>query len=432
MSTNKYKWLTLGLTSIVISGCAVGNKSHLNLGIADAFRKSKNCLLKKKLGYRAPATGATFGYANPVDHGVPVEDGVVTVVPDQSASIVSSDCSCNSSVSDSEFYMPVETAYEMVDPPVASDGDNLLPAALPAAALPAAALPVEASQDNSGLENPLPPAIEVPETPSTPSISVDPTEEEGIIETLDSASVDIDETKEDLKIIPEKDETSILDTAVMPLEVKTPTSAGQSVVEQRTKMLTLTARPVQSHQVADAQSRLPNKASMQQVTHKRHFRQQNALRPLHQKFRGEPLEYTAEAPGPLKFKPLPVMSKESEKKKTSDSNTGAPALKTSRSIENLDQSSSKTQRLPAPEQKLAPEAEKESVIKIARLPILKAESTSSAAIGSLRNFTNVRDLDPGFDKEYQLRKNAEAAALKAAQISADNLSEASDDLSIEH
>ena len=99
--------------------------------------------------------------------------------------------------------------------------------------------------------------------------------------------------------------------------------------------------------------------------------------------------------------------------------------------EKLERSSTKMQRLPSQVQELESETEEGSVIKIARLPILKAESTSSAAIGSLRNFTNVRDLDPGFDKEYYSRKKAEAAAARAAQVIADKVSGASDDLLIE-
>lgn len=429
MSTNKYKWLILGLASIVVSGCHVSSKPNLNLGIADAFRKSRNCLAKKKLGYRAPATGTNFGYAPPVNNAVatsiPYQDfsvapSEVTVMPDQSSSIVASDCNCNNGAyvpPVTEFYMPVP-AKVVVDSPTETVGSTVLPPAT---------LPFEASEDNLELENPLPAPIEVPETPS---IDLDPTEEQGIIETLDSALIAPGELDEELKITPKKDEASILDTAVKPLEAKTPTSAGESVVDQRTKMLTLTARPVQSHKAANTNTRL-TKVDMQQVTHKRHFRQQNALRPLHQKFRSEALEHTAEAPGPLKFKPLPVLKKETPPGKTSGINTGAPALNTGPVSEILEQSSTKMQRLPSTDQETESEVEKESVIKIARLPILKAESTSSAAIGSLRNFTNVRDLDPGFDKDYYSRKNAEAAAAKAAEIIAERLSDASDDLSIE-
>jgi len=198
----------------------------------------------------------------------------------------------------------------------------------------------------------------------------------------------------------------ILDTAAKPLEAKTleantleantleaktPTSAGQSVVEKRTKMLTLRARPVQSHQPFDTRTRQKKKVEMQQVTHKRHFREQNSLRPLHQnqKVGSKPLERTAEIPAPVKFKPLPVLSKESPTGKTSGTNTESSTLNSAPISETLEQSSTKMQRLTSPVEVIEPETEKESVIKIARLPILKAENTSSAAIGSLRNFTNV-------------------------------------------
>ena len=448
MSTNKYKWLSLGLASIFVSGCAVGGKPNLNLGIADAFRKTKAHLLKKKLSYEAPIANTNFGYAHPVDTVAPTCQDCASTVSDvtiltESALPAPSDCGCNGDSSVyyppvTEFYMPVAPTQELAEPTAQPSSSNLLPVT---------ALPFEASDDSLELENPLPAPVEAPATLTAPAI--DPTEEEGIIKTLDSASIDhdeveetMDEINEDLEILPKKDETSILDTAAKPLEAKTleantleaktPTSAGQSVVEKRTKMLTLRARPVQSHQPFDTRTRQKKKVEMQQVTHKRHFREQNSLRPLHQnqKVGSNPLERTAEIPAPVKFKPLPVLSKESPTGKTSDANTGAPSLNSGPISETLEQST-KMQRLTSPVEVIEPETEKESVIKIARLPILKAESTSSAAIGSLRNFTNVRDHDPGFDKDYYSRKKAEAAAAKAAQVIEDTVSELSDDVSIE-
>ena len=282
MSTNKYKWLSLSLASIFISGCAVGGKPNLNLGIADAFRKSKSCLFKKKLSYGAPAPVANtnFGYAHPVAptcQDCAATQSVVTVTPDQSVSSAPCDCSCNGGTCApvTEFYMPVAPTQDLVEPTPQPTSDNLLPVT---------ALPFEASDDSLELENPLPP-VEVPDTPAIPAVDVDPTTvEEGIIDTLDSASVDHDEAEEaldEIDMTPKKDETSILDTAAKPLETKTPTSAGESVVEQRSKMLTLHARPVQSHRDSSVQSEQKT-VEMQQVTHKRHFRQQNSLRPLHQ------------------------------------------------------------------------------------------------------------------------------------------------------
>jgi len=117
------------------------------------------------------------------------------------------------------------------------------------------------------------------------------------------------------------------------------------------------------------------------------------------------------------------MPHEASQRKTSDANTGAPPLNQSSNLKALDQSTFKVQRLPSPPKKIESETDEGSVIKTARLPILKAESTSSAAIGSLRTFTNVRDLDPGFDKGYYARKKAETASLKGVQVIADEASE---------
>ena len=252
MSTRKYSWLALGLASIVVSGCAVGNKPHFNLGIADAFQKSKCCLWKKKLGYNAPAISSKFGYANPVN-SAPLHSAAVampstfhaptlsevTVLPAQPTVITSpigtsnggcSSC-CNSCASDTEFYMPTET----VSLPTSAEAVN---------PVPVTSLPFEGTTDSPQLENPLPAAIEAPSNPITPPSD----EEEGLIETLDSASIDVEEVDETLEVIPEKDESSILETAAKALKAKTPTSAGESVVDERSKMVILTARPVQSHQ----------------------------------------------------------------------------------------------------------------------------------------------------------------------------------------
>ena len=173
MSTNKYKWLTtLGLASIVVSGCHVGSKPNLNLGIADAFRKSRNCLAKKKLGYRAPATGTNFGYAPPVNNAVPTSSyqdfspapSEVTVMS-ESPSTAASDCGCNNGAyvpPVTQFYMPPAQEVVVESPTVTES----------VVVLPPATLPFEESEDTLELENPLPAPIEVPDTPS---INVDPT-----------------------------------------------------------------------------------------------------------------------------------------------------------------------------------------------------------------------------------------------------------------
>jgi len=193
MSTNKYKWLTLGLASIFISGCAVGGKPNLNLGIADAFRKSKAHLCKKKLSYQAPAINTNFGYTQPINNAAaPCAECAaaptfsdVTVVPDQSILSTPCDCSCNGGTcgTTTEIYTSEGPTQAVVEPIAESNSGDLLPAT---------ALPFETSDDSLELENPLPAPVEVRETPTIPAIDVDPTEEEGIIETLDSASIEHD------------------------------------------------------------------------------------------------------------------------------------------------------------------------------------------------------------------------------------------------
>ncbi len=445
MSTKKFKWLTLGLASIVVSGCAAGSKPNLNLGIADALRKSKACLFKKKLSYQTPASNTRFGYATPV-----TSDSVMlpsttsrpiassqSPIYHQSAenpSVLSSDCNCstanNVAVPSSGFYMPPPPAIETpASTPSMSEGS-----AGSFDSVPTLELPHDTSVDHLQLQNPLPPAVEVPTTQPNPSVGLNESGsdvEERIIDTLDSASLDFDELKETPVVTPKKDEASILETAAKALEAKTPTSAGQSVVERRSKIVTLTARPAQSHQVFDAQTARKTQADMQQVTHKRHFRQQNSLRPLHTQFRRNAVEHTAEVPSVIKFKPLPVLSKESPAEQPSGVNTGAPALKQKSLPKVLKNSSTGIQHLPAPVPDPKSIEEQGSVSKIGRLPILKAETVSSAAIGGLRNFTNVRDLDPASDKSDNAGTNAETATVKATAVTTITVSDSDDELAIQ-
>jgi hypothetical protein len=291
-----------------------------------------------------------------------------------------------------------------------------------------AALPFEASTNSNELENPLPPAVEEPEAPLLDLI---PDEEEGIIQTLDSASIkteEPEEAEEEITIKPKRDEASILETAATSLESSTPTSAGTSVMDRRTKMLTLTARPVQSHRGIQATE--SEQIEMRQVTHKRHFRQQNALRPLHRQFRNGPLEHTAEIPAPVKFKPLPVLPTSSSKQESVDTTTGAAAFRRTPVPQNQEQSSGTLQESSAFEREGDSETGAGSVIKIGRLPILKAESSPSASISSLKNFTNVRDHGARFHDDQHSRERA-ILATQTAEPLAEKISDAGDDLSIQ-
>ncbi len=426
MRTQKYKWLTLGLASIVISGCAVGSqpKLNLNLGIADALRKSRDSLTKKKLSYKAPDASSKFGFSNPSTSAQPTRLPSIGTLPSlknvpllsgrssaspvsESSSVLTSDCGCtgNNAASTMELDTPTGSSAEPVAPPL-HDGSEYVDS------VPPAILPFEDSASELGLENPLPPAVEMPATELVPSGEMNhtsPDEEEGTIETLDSAAHELDNTNELLDVTPKKDENSILETAAKALEGQIPTSAGHSVVEQRSKMLVLTARPAESHQVFDRTARVANKSGTQLVTHKRHFRQQNALRPRRSPFRSEAIEHTAEAPAPVKFKPLPVLPPASHSHNATEKNTGAPKLNR-QPASKPQEGTLEIRRLPEADGNHAPAAKRGNIIKTARLPILKTETTAAASIGSLRNFTNVRDLDA----DYYRRKKEEITTIKAA------------------
>ena len=365
----------------MLSGCTAGGKPNLGLGIYDAFHKSKACLFKKKLGYETPAvTQNPFGFANQnvhVQNSVLPTEGSYPAISEHASSC---GCGCSgtpisapvSTVPSQEFYMPVapnalnlqssdnEGGLVVVDSTDEPAGSDVSPQALPL-------------ENELPAENPLPAANPLPgfQPNSDTSNEIDLDKEEGLIETLDSASTEVPEAT------PEKDENSILDTAgLFPesmFEGRVPTRVGKSVFDPEPKMVTLTARPAESHQVFNAADRLAKSAetATAQASHKRSYRQQNALRQKRDLV-APTFDRTAEAPAPVKFKPLPTL----------------PA-----------KNSDDSQKQPEPQP---------SKIETARLPILRATTTSSASISALRNFTNVRENDPNFDQDYYSGKTLTA------------------------
>ena len=363
----------------MLSGCTAGGKPNLGLGIYDAFHKSKACLFKKKLGYETPAvTQNPFGFANNnVNEHSPVLPTEGSY-PAYSEPVSDCGCGCNgtpisapvSTVPSQEFYMPVapnalnlQGSNNEEGPVVLNSSDASLDSVVSPQALPL--------ENELPAENPLPAANPLPgfQPNSDTSNEIDLDEEEGLIETLDSASNRAPD------VTPKKDENSILDTAAKAheqmFESLVPTRVGKSVFDPEPKMVTLTARPAESHQVFDAADRLAKSVKTAQVSHKRSYRQQNALRQKRDMV-APTFDRTAEAPAPVKFKPLPTL----------------PA-----------KNSNDSQKQPEPQP---------SKIETARLPILRATTTSSASISALRNFTNVRENDPNFDQDYYSGKTLTA------------------------
>ena len=405
MSINKYQWLTLTLASLIVSGCATGGKPFQGLGIADALRKTKTSLHNKKLSYQSQAP-SQFGFATPTNHlpsasATPTplswENGAVSfdsqgndVTLPADASTPCSSCGVNHgrAIVHEEFYLPPRT--EAVTATTSGQVSELAPidSATSRLVLPFDSQP---TVPNTPIEsNPLPGFDAQPSSSNNLDISSDD-DEEGIIDTLDSAASQPTQEEDFSNTTPSKDETSILDTAVKALEGRTPTSTGPSVVDRNASMLVLTARPVESHTVFDSEARMAaiSKASdNKQVIHKRHYRQLNALRHNRPGLKMDVYEHTAELPQTSKFKPLPILKQNGPVSKT---NTGAPALKAKPKRQSLKTDSVEVQSPPLPTMITAPK--KRLVQRLNRQPILTANSSSGATIGALKSFTNVRTDD---------------------------------------
>lgn len=450
MRSKQTKWLTLGLTSVLLGGCSAGGVNQFTSGVRNAFQKTRVCLLKgthAKGSSRQSccrAEGATAAASSTwmptiVDQNTTAWPGDhLEVVPDtqsQSQSVVEATPS-NRSQAESlktfhkpapiEYYMPPGRTPEtqIVTPPSSPSGQSSRRAF-------DALTPLDfdkSSEANISGENTLPntlpkgnsmpPANELPgeiepaestgggfDEISAPANNDASNETLRMLESINAgaeAEADVNEGEEETSVFesaslqrrlafaePKPTEAPAVDTANQLLPMDTVLAeADREKVD--TKILTLTARPVQSHRVQDSDSRRSLQTDTVQVTHKRTFRRQNSLRPQRPRISFDRYEHTANANPTVHFKPLPAMEGQQDSAKSTllENNRHRDDSKSNVSD---DQPSATFRRLPEPGVfgSVFSHQQKET----ARRPLLRVTNASQASITSLKNFTNVRDLE---------------------------------------
>ena len=379
MRLKYHSLIALGISSIILNGCASSGGGFLNLGVVDALKKSKACLFKQKLGYTTTPlanTGLslpTFGTKPTLSSGPVMIDNYA--VPQATSSAPTSDCGCNagSSIVDSsqyseKYYMPIRTDLtpQIVEPPIDAVPSPLMEdAELPSInPLPSETLDSDSGKGFDSLDT---------EGSFDPLGQTDSTE----FDSPDSETAESDDREQVVDGQKSKDQSifeaaKLKESKTMKFDEATdPTHAGHSVVDQKPTMLTLHARPAQSHNVFDKAAQQQKSIETMQASHKRNFRQQNALRPKGMEFNDRGYRQAMNTDQAIEFKPLPPVKE----------NKPAPAV--------------------TPETKLAPlPALKENTHKMQngrtrtaavspRVPILRATTASSASILSLKNLANV-------------------------------------------
>ena len=429
MRLKYHSLIALGISSIILNGCATGGGGFLNLGVVDALKKSKACVFKQKLTYTTTPIGnsglslPTFG-SSPTHSSGPVivnshtAPQQVTSFPPmsqpapiaQAAPTSSCGCSAGSSIVDSsqynsqhdaQFYMPARTdqTSEIVEPPINAVPNRLiespnLPSVNP---LPTETLDSDNSEgfdtfDTEGELEPLGQIEKMNPINSAPKVIAEKSyysrdaETEAVESNVNDQSI-----FEAAKV--KESKTMIFD------EATDPTHAGHSIVEQKPAILTLHARPAQSHHVFDRAAQQQKSIATMQASHKRNFRQQNTLRPKIAELNSRDYRQAMKPEPTVEFKPLPPVIE----------NTTAPAI--------------------APETKLAPlptqkeDSQKDQDIRTRtaetspRVPILRATTASSASIRSLTNIANVLQGNKSPQQQYEAdRRTAQGSATSSVQV----------------
>jgi len=391
----KYQSLiALGISAVIFSGCTTSSGGFLNLGITDALRKSRACIFKQKLGYSKTSLGTsglslpTFGSKPTLASGPVIVDSytIPQEIPTASQGIPG-DCNCNagqnSVLSTQEYYMPhreyVNEAVESYPSEIISPPIDTVPGQL----LEDAELPQV---------NPLPLHDSVPAKGN----NYDDLDTEGTFEPLglneDDDARDDDEAASQEKIVDGQSDNdqSIFESAALEKRSKikfdTVTAHSQKrgrASEQNSTMLTLHARPAQSHNVFDQEASKRKSIETMQASHKRNFRQQNALRQLPNKLQGRGYRQARNTSDEINFKPLPPVSQSTPVPVLLPKTKQAPLLKTDI---NRDTSSEKIQN---GKTRTADAASNQTVKADQRVPLLRATTVSTASILSLKNLANV-------------------------------------------
>lgn len=447
----KYKSLiALGISTVIFSGCTSNGGGFLNLGVADALRKSRASIFKQKLGYTKTPVGntglslPTFG-AQPTAATSPVAIDSYALpqngpsVPLETPSSPTSDCGCGEHTvlsSDQQFFMP-QSPYvverepssevlqqpptEVVTPPVAAAEPSTAPAIdeLPAA-------------------NPLPPAVSAPVTKPNKNNNFQEFDTEGTLEPLGQI-----DTSDDFQIEPPEEVASqeIAPQEIAPQELAPEEIAPEEIAEDHSEkdqsifeqaesvkrapvkfdlatdtsradrarepkkpaMLTLHARPAESHNVFNRAKPTPKSLETVQASHKPYYRQLNALRQQPTKVSEPSYRQARNTADEIDFKPLPPVVE------TPETGTLTPKTKMAPLKEmKINQSAPKVE-IQNRNTRTANAAKNHTVNVTPRVPLLRATTVSSASILSLKNLANVIQDNQNQQRFYQAKRQTNSA-----------------------
>ena len=399
----KYQSLiALGISSVIFSGCSTGSGGFLNLGIGNALQKTKICAFKNKLTYEQTPIGSTglslptFGSA-PTNIGhqqighqqinaAPAPISNYSVMQAPVAAPAANDCGCNANSATTspsyvqEYYMPVSPVQvdtvpsaptmniesqpvDIVEPPIesvrpGSNGSNELP--------PINVLPGEFEQDSGSKFDSLDETDSLGPTGSKAddgfSLETGEDNSDKVVDGLNHSSEDksiLESAKRKRLRSPDTD------------KITRPSQQIATIEDVETKMVTLHARPAQSHNVFDRASQQRKALETMQASHKNQFRQQNSLRQPQLPAMNTNYRQASNTDGAIEFKPLPPVN-----------NEVIPTPKTNLQPLQESEETRFAETLDNHTAALNPAASR-------RVPLLRATTASSASILSLKNLANV-------------------------------------------
>ncbi len=361
----KYQSLiALGISSAILSGCTVGS-GFLNLGVVDALKESQANIFKQRLAYKKTALGntglwrPTFGTHSALEpsHRPTATDDFIfsTAAPSHVFTEgTSADgefgcgvCECNAHPG-TQYYM-YQRSYDVMETPSAQIAEPPARTALeiPAKLIKASSMPQSNPLPNDALK--LDPARGHDDLDSVESL-----------EPLGQLAPPEDSEQSDQVLAGQLGrEQSIFEPAAKSMlksdAATAPAHAGRSVVENKSAILTLHARPAQSHNIFDRAAHQQQSLETMQAGHKRGFRQQNALRKTETSFGDRSHRQAMNNQPSIEFKPLPSVTK----------TTPTPAYT-----------------------RIADATDNHTAHASPRIPILRATTVSSGSILSLKNFAS--------------------------------------------
>lgn len=416
--------IALGISSVILGGCTAGSGGFLNVGVVDALRKSKACVFKQKFTYQKTPIGKTgltlptFGTRPSVASQPVVLDSYS--VPQTGTPTITSGCGCDAGQSivssDQQYYMPtrsrtpdviemspgqiVEPSIDAVPAPLIHDAE--LPSVNP---LPGDNLDFDAGEDFDSIDT---------------EGSLEPIGQSNDTKANESDQMVDGQNGNDKSVF---EAAKKFNDAEIPFnEAPQPTHAGHSVVQQKPEIVTLHARPAQSHNVFDRAAQQQKSLETMQASHKRNFRQQNALRQRRTNFGAHGYRQAMNTDQPIEFKPLPPVKQATPAPESTPDlkpkTERVPLPKTSRGTqqENCTRMANAWNDQTANKQAV----EKQAANKPPRVPILRATTASSASILSLQNLANViNDSHEGQRKYDADLRTAQGSASTSVEVKSD-------------